>query len=288
MANNALLQAGQAMGQGLSFVTGVSFYSNILQVINAMTFIYDVNWKVDNSDVNTLPCCFFSVRSMREIMQSTVSTKQMMFYNSTILNTDSSTGGVMNVVADNIVIQPKQYQMDIVVPYSNLFLLTDQYYFDASTIETVTNRFSGSEVSSDLKKNVLSVYGNITEFIKNILKSVTNWDYDGVTGFAKSTMATPDYNKNSLEAMWRNRSILKMKTWQNWRYKYVVITDLTVQKDSAEDGVYEASMTVQEVPIMTLRSSASVVVKNIFSKAKGAIATASGKAMIAVLNGLEA
>ena len=38
------------------------------------------------------------------------------------------------------------------------------------------------------------------------------------------------YNKNSIMAMARNRSVLKMKSWDSWDYKYVIIKDVSISK----------------------------------------------------------
>ena len=45
-----------------------------------------------------------------------------------------------------------------------------------------------------------------------------------------------------------------MKMWNSWEYKYLAINDIDITKEGTEDGVYEATLTLQEVPVMTMYS----------------------------------
>jgi hypothetical protein len=49
----------------------------------------------------------------------------------------------------------------------------------------------------------------------------------------------------------------KMKMWNSWEYKYVALVDIDISKEGTEDGVYEATLTVQEMPIVTMYNQAS-------------------------------
>lgn len=53
-------------------------------------------------------------------------------------------------------------------------------------------------------------------------------------------------------AMARNRSVLKMKSWDSWDYKYVIIKNINITKDGINDDYFNATLEVQEVPILTV------------------------------------
>ena len=81
-----------------------------------------------------------------------------------------------------------------------------------------------------------------------------------------------DYNKASIEYMWSNRRILKLKLWNGWKFKYLIIKDFDVTKTGENGDFYEGSLTCQEVPILTFRSqaeSASLTALSKLSKALG-------------------
>ena len=79
-----------------------------------------------------------------------------------------------------------------------------------------------------------------------------NIDNSSIEEWLRDTTQQPDYNKQSLELMWKLRHIVQMKMWNSWEYKYVAITDMDITKEGTEDGVYEATLTVQEMPIVTM------------------------------------
>ena len=198
-----------------------------------------------------------------------------------------------NVVADNIVIKPKVYKLDVIVPYSDLSLLNSNYILQpqqvigvasllfkgerqANTLET-----AGSLATETLSRQLATVAPYV-EIIKTLLRQVSVADYSSVSSFASSVLSTPDYNKNSLEAMWKNRSILKLKLWNGWKYKYVSIVNIDISKEPTEEGVYEGSITVQEMPIMTFRKTGIKIPGWV-----NPILKVSGEAIKAVINGKE-
>ena len=81
-----------------------------------------------------------------------------------------------------------------------------------------------------------------------------------------------DYNKASIEYMWSNRRILKLKLWNGWKFKYLIIKDFDVTKIGENGDFYEGTLTCQEVPILTFRrqaESASLTALSKISKALG-------------------
>ena len=255
------------MAINLRFITGIRWYKGLLETLNNMTFVYDTNWNPNNSVKATFPVCFFHVKSMHEVMTSEVSQKQMLFYNSTGANTnnDAKTGtdpklssGLLNVVADNIVIKPKIYKLDVVIPYHNLTLLDQSFVYNTHTAQAISSAFIGEGDSSARNANrTLGAMSSLSQpylqLIKTMIKALILHNYDfSMDSWISGVVHQPDYNKESLETMWRMRHILKMKVWNSWRYKYVSLVDIDITKEGTEDGVYEATLTLQEMPIVSM------------------------------------
>lgn len=245
---------------GLTVVTGIHFTKSTLKLLNNITFLFDPSWEAGANNVPTFPVSFFHVKSIHEIGESEVSEKPLLFYNSqATINKNAVTGGVLNVVADNITIKPKRYTLEVIIPYSNLSLLQTSYALQPYQYGEIVNILSseGEDTAYNFPKppEYLSVYINL---IKGLLNTLIAADYTSLGAFTQSVLSTPDYNKNSLEAMWRNRAILKFKNWNDWRYKYVALTSYDITKVSEEEGVYEATLTLREIPILTVRGNAGI------------------------------
>ena len=283
----------------LTFITGVKFYKSLIQMLNSITYIYDPNWNPKASTEATLPVCFFHVKGYHEIMSSEVSQKQALFYNTGTSNrfiTDpTQNSGALNVIADNIVIKPKQYKLDVIIPYKELSLLNQSFVFNQETMHEIQQTLMAGGESSESISVAKSVASWATlsqpyvKFIKEILSTLMTHSWqsfstESVKDFINNTMNQPDYNKNSLELMWRLRRVLKLKVWNSWKYKYVVINDIDISKDGAENGVYRGSITVQEIPMLTLHSKQIGTTPYYFNNAVNEV---KGEALKILLNKLE-
>lgn len=255
----------------LTFITGIRYSKDMLKEINGMTFLFNPNWQIGDSDVSTLPIGFFGVVSCDEVMSTEVSQKQMLFYNT---SSDASninvSSGLLNVVADNIVIKPKQYRMKIIVPANNVYFPIGSVLINGDQSLSIAKVMARQEnnISDTAGLSVVQMQTPVLEIIKSLIKDLLlNYDFsnNSIEGYFNNTIETPMFNKNSLEAMWRSRCVLKMKTWDSWKYKYVVITDLTLSKEPTEDGTFEGSLTVQEMPIMTVSKKHDWTRKELFS-----------------------
>lgn len=286
----------------LRIITGIHFSKSMLKALNGITFIMNPNWDIEASDVATLPVAFFGIKGIHEIMESEVSQRPLLFYNDTKSSNEAVTNSSkLSVVADNILIKPKQYRMDVIIPYSNLTLLNgNSFVLSATQFSGVVSMLTGSKdvvskAEQYIAENVaitedmafLSAVVPYMDVIKSVINTVFLADTRTVSSAIKSIFETPDYNKNSIEAMWRSRSVLKLKLWNGWRYKYVAITNFDVTKEGSEDGVYEASLTVQEMPIITLRNKEQTNNLKPTTKSSFKIHTAGDK-MIGVLTSKEA
>ncbi len=242
----------------LRFITGVRYFKDRLDRLNNITYIYDNNWDINNTTKATFPVCFFHVKSCHETMTSEVSQKQMLFYNSASGKTESDpslNSGLLNVVADNIVIKPKVYKLDVIIPYKDLILIDSSM---ATAQVNAINKIILSSVSGSMDSNtqIMTAWATMSApymaFIKGIIMSLTGLAITDVQDWISNAVQQPDFNKQSLEIMWKMRHIVKMKMWNSWDYKYVSIIDVDITKEGTEDGVYEATITLQEMPIVTM------------------------------------
>lgn len=255
------------MSDSLRFITGIRYNRDLLQKLNNMTYIYDVNWRPENSSKATFPVCFFHVKSngCHEVMSSEVSQKQMLFYNSSMTEKESDpalSSGLLNVVADNIVIKPKVYKLDVVIPYNRLSLLDQSFVFNTHSLTAMAQALA---INTNNKTDYVSSWATLSSpyitFIRDLIRSLVAQNYADIDLFdvrdwIGNTIEQPDFNKQSLEIMWRMRHIVKMKVWNSWEYQYLVINDIDITKEGTEDGVYEATLTLQEVPIVTMYNQA--------------------------------
>ena len=244
----------------LRFITGIKYHKGMLEQLNNMTFIYDSNWNPNNSNKATFPVAFFHVKSCHEAMTSEVSQKQMLFYNSSLPATEAdptANSGLLNIVADNIVIKPKVYKLDVIIPYRNLTLLEDSFVYNRYTSQAINETLiRGDSFGVTRAINTFATLNSpYVSFLKGILKTLALGNYTSdfnVQEWVTNTVQQPDFNKQSLELMWKMRRIVKMKMWNSWEYKYVSLIDMDVSKEGTEDGVYEATLTLQEMPIVSM------------------------------------
>ena len=242
----------------LRFITGIRFFKDTLDKINNITYVYDKNWDMNNSNKTTFPVCFFHVKSCHEAMTSEVSQKQMLFYNSASEETPSDpslNSGLLNVVADNIVIKPKVYKLDVIIPYKELLLIDSSMAVDKMN-SVIKYMYNATNYDKGATKTAFSAWALMSapymQFVKNLIMNLTGLSYSSVRDWVSGVVQQPDFNKQSLEMMWKLRHIVKMKMWNSWEYKYVSIIDVDISKEGTEDGVYEATLTLQEMPIVTM------------------------------------
>ena len=256
--------------QPVTVITGLRYKTSLVKVFNNLTFLYDPNWEYQQGEP-TYPIAFFYVKSMTEQMSSNVSQKPMLFYNTAGDSNDSTKGGLMNIVADNIVLQPKVYKLDIIVPANGSTLKNSSFSFDAIT--SVNGfLFSNGEFKGSTGLDISSRIVNISLGILETLFKGLYGTSVSASSICNMLLQQQDYNKASIEHMWSNRRILKLKLWNGWKFKYLIIKDFDVTKTGENGDFYEGTLTCQEVPILTFRKqseSASLTALSKFSKALG-------------------
>ena len=273
MIDNVTLSALTSLNrnvQPVTVITGLKYNTSLVKVFNNLTFLYDPNWEYQQGEP-TYPIAFFYVKSMTEQMSSDVSQKPMLFYNTAGDSNDSTKGGLMNIVADNVVLKPKVYKLDIIVPANDSTLKNSSFSFDA-----ITNvngfLFSNGEFKGSTGLDIASRIVNISLGILETLFKGLYGTSVSASSICNMLLQQQDYNKASIEYMWSNRRILKLKLWNGWKFKYLIIKDFDVTKTGENGDFYEGSLTCQEVPILTFRSqaeSASLTALSKLSKALG-------------------
>ena len=256
--------------QPITVITGLRYNTSLVKVFNNLTFLYDPNWEYQQGEP-TYPIAFFYVKSMTEQMSSDVSQKPMLFYNTAGDSNDSTKGGLMNIVADNVVLKPKVYKLDIIIPANGSTLKNSSFSFDA-----ITNvngfLFSNGEFKSSSGLDIASRIVNISLGILETLFKGLYGTSVSASSICNMLLQQQDYNKASIEYMWSNRRILKLKLWNGWKFKYLIIKDFDVTKIGENGDFYEGTLTCQEVPILTFRrqaESASLTALSKLSKALG-------------------
>lgn len=254
----------------ITVITGLRYNTSLIKVFNNLTFLYDPNWEYQQGEP-TYPIAFFYVKSMTEQMSSDVSQKPMLFYNTAGDSNDSTKGGLMNIVADNVVLKPKVYKLDIIIPADGSTLKNSSFSFDA-----ITNvngfLFSNGEFKSSSGLDLASRIVNLSLGVLETLFKGLYGTSVSASSICNMLLQQQDYNKASIEYMWSNRRILKLKLWNGWKFKYLIIKDFDVTKIGENGDFYEGTLTCQEVPILTFRrqaESASLTALSKISKALG-------------------
>ena len=236
----------------VTFITGMRWGTNLLKMYNNMTFAYDPNWQSGETEEVSMPISFFFVKNEEIYMEADVHSKPMLFYNAGTDTQQTVNGGLLNIVADNVVTKPKLYKYDILIPFNTADFL-NHYAFDVNSITNISAFTAGNEHSTNFP--ILSQVNRYVtigmDLLKNLITALFGTTLD-VSSFCNLLLNQNDVNKRSLEAMRDARRIIKIKNWNGWKFKYLIIQNLTITKKGEDDGFYEASLTCQEVPIITL------------------------------------
>lgn len=257
------------IAQPITIITGLKYNTNLMKVFNNITFVYDPNWEYQQGEP-TYPIAFFYVKNMSEQMSSDVSKRPMLFYNTAGDTNDATKGGLMNIVADNIVLQPKIYKLDVIIPANGSTFKNSSFSFDSMALAN-SFIYSNGEIKGNVGLDVASRMVNTSlSILETMLKGLYGTEIS-VSSICNMLLQQQDYNKASVEYMWANRRIIKLKLWNGWRFKYLVIKDLEINKKGEDGDFYEGSITCQEVPILTFRKQSKTSLSSLskFSNALG-------------------
>lgn len=236
----------------LTVITGIKYETSLIKAFNNVTFAYDPNWEYEQGNP-TYPISFFYVKSMTEQMSSDVSQKPMLFYDTVADGNDATKGGLMNIVADNIINKPKEYKLDIIIPANDNTFKNNSFSFESMTDVNGFIFSNGSFKGSTALSTTARVGGICFGIVETLIKALYGTSISA-TSILNTILQQQDYNKASLEFMWSNRRIIKLKLWNGWNFKYLVIKNLDITKTGENGSFYEGSLTCQEVPILTFRN----------------------------------
>lgn len=236
----------------LTVITGIKYEASLIKAFNNVTFAYDPNWEYEQGNP-TYPISFFYVKSMTEQMSSDVSQKPMLFYDTVADGNDATKGGLMNIVADNIINKPKEYKLDIIIPANDNTFKNNSFSFESMTDVNGFIFSNGSFKGSTALSTTARVVGISFGIVETLIKALYGTSISA-TSILNTILQQQDYNKASLEFMWSNRRIIKLKLWNGWNFKYLVIKNLDITKTGENGDFYTGSLTCQEVPILTFRN----------------------------------
>jgi hypothetical protein len=225
-----------------------------------MTCFYDKQWEF-NPKFSTVPIGFMHITSVSEITTAQGSEKRVILYESPS-SADTAGNGLpadpnvashpayrnnLEVIMDNVVVQPKQYQMEVIIPasligpyhlqgLSRLAALIDYLQLTDNDIRGLSSVKTGIQYA----QTTVNTFQTASDLI------------DTVMGLSGSSAQMATINKNSIDAMAGAGHVVCFKKWTGYDYSYGIITKLDITKRPSEEGVYRGSITFQETPILNI------------------------------------
>jgi len=228
-----------------------------IQYWTNMTCFYDKYWTFE-PNFSTVPISFMHITSVAETITAQGAEKRVIVYEAPealnkAVGFDAerhSHPGYKNnleVIMDNVVVQPKQYQMEVIIPDS---LIGPFHKQGLARLDALMDHMSETENGPDYVSAVGNTLRSAQVFLGAAEKVATLTDLILGAGGGSSQMAT--INKNSLEVMAKKGRVVLFKKWTGYDYSYGIITKVDIAKKPTEDGVYRGSITFQEAPILNI------------------------------------
>lgn len=222
-----------------------------------MTCFYDKFWEFDPT-FSTVPISFLHITSVTEIISAQGAEKRVILYE--VPDTSQSAAGFspsrmshpayknnIEVIMDNIVVQPKQYQMEVIIPDS---LIGPYHHQGLNRLTSLLEYMERTDVGPEFVSKIGNTLRNVQSFLGLVQGTTDLLDTVLGVGAGSSQMAT--MNKNSLEAMAKKGRVVVFKKWTGYDYSYGFISKIDISKKPTEDGVYRGSITFQEAPILNI------------------------------------
>lgn len=224
-----------------------------------MTCFYDKYWEFDPS-LSTVPISFMHITSVAETIQAQGAQKRVILYEAP--KTAQSRAGFtaaemshpayknnLEVIMDNVVVQPKTYQMEVIIPNT---LIGNFHKQGLARLEALIEYMSLTDSVDD---SFTDAIGNTLRYAQTFIDTVETASeladlILGSTDIGSSQMSS--INKNSIEAMASKGRVVLFKKWTGYDYSYGIITKVDISKKPTEDGVYRGSITFQEAPILNI------------------------------------
>jgi hypothetical protein len=237
--------------------------ADVMNYWTSMTCLYDRYWSPEAERV-TLPVCMFQVKKITPTFSNEVSKKRVILYEpaedgrtAAEKLADPLRGGVIQTIVDNTVKNPRTYTLEIIVPFQPIGRYISE---GVKTVSDMVTAFS------DLLGG--SAPGGFTDWWEGIFSSVfallkTAGTAAEFAGKLPGMDGVSYINMNSLEAMADSCRALCMKMWTGYDYKFVMITNMTYDKDPKEDDVFRAALTLQEMPVLAVTKPAPLKINSI-------------------------
>jgi hypothetical protein len=239
--------------------TVLNIERDLMQYWQGTTCLFN-KWWFPEPDRKTLPFCTFHITSYSETQSATKSTKRVILYEppeeergAAADITDVFRPGVMQTIADNIVIQPKTYKMSVVVPFMPFGSFAKM---GAAAVESeqIMSLFSEvlDESSQLLVAQRMEPLLAQTRSVRGALEDSVLARQESESGLTELISPERMINKNSLDAMFESGKLLAFKTWMGTECKYVVIDEVSAEKRGLEDDVWRVSLSLSEMPVLSL------------------------------------
>jgi hypothetical protein len=260
---------------GIIVPTVLQMAADVLNYWTSMTCLYDRYWSAESSRV-TLPVCMFHIKKITPTFSNEVSKKRAILYEpvkdgrtDAEKMADPLRAGVMQTIVDNVVKNPCTYNMEVIVPFQPIGRYISEGVKTISDIVAALSDLFGGSASGDAANWLDGVFSSAFSLLKTASTAAE------LAGKLPSMNGVSYINMNSLEAMADSCRTLCMKTWTGYDYKFVMITNMTYNKDPKEDNVFRAALTLQEMPVLAISKPQPSKVNNIDrNRAVTAITTA--------------
>ena len=237
---------------GIIVPTVIQMAADVLKYWTSMTCLYDRYWTADPDKV-TLPICMFHVKKIVPTYTNEVSKKRVILYEPQQDEelfvrdaADQMRRGIMQTIVDNVVKQPTTYNAEIIVPFQP----TGRYVAQgAKMVSDIVMAFSDLFGGDNL--------GGFGDWWEGIFATVfaavkTAKQASEIAGLLPNMDGVSYINVNSLEAMASSGRTLCMKMWTGYDYKFVTVLGCTPDKQGAEDDVFRATLSLQEMPVLVV------------------------------------
>jgi hypothetical protein len=237
---------------GIIVPTVLQMAADAVSYWTSLTCLYDRYWTAEPDRV-TLPICMFHIKKITSTFSNEVSKKRVILYEpendekiSTADLADNMRPPVMQTIVDNAVKNPRTYTMEVIVPFQPI----GRYVTEG--VKTITDMITGigDLVGGEGGAGLTNVWEGIFSSVFALLK--TGSQLTGLVGKLPGMAGVSCINMNSLEAMAESCRTLCMKMWTGYDYKYVMITGLSYDKEPDEDDVFRATLTLQEIPVLSI------------------------------------
>jgi hypothetical protein len=272
---------------GVIVPTVLQIAADVMNYWTGMTCLFDRYWQEDPKRVS-LPVCMFYVKDIAPTYTVETSKKRVLVYEqkgdrqaSSSDLADPMRNNAMRAIVDNAVKQPTSYNMEVILPFQPIGrYITDGVKLFSDVVNGMMSIFASdmaglidNPAEAKFLESIINFPGDALSSVFNIVKMAST--AADALGRLPGMDGVSYINRNSLEAMAESCRTLCMKMWSGYEYKYVMITNMTYHKQPLEDGVFRATVALQEMPVLTVAPpkdpKAATINRNWVVKAVGAV-----------------